>query len=112
MAFCSRYQAIPQVADFANNPDGSKGVVFNCAQAVASSPPLMQANSSLTYTYGTDAELLAAQRNAQACCMNAGRSQMSSSIMPNADGTKTIMFKCNGPWSMAELAKTSSLTII
>jgi predicted aldo/keto reductase-like oxidoreductase len=96
-AFCSRYQAVPQAVDFSDNPDGSKAVVFNCEQAVTPSPQQMQTNSSLTYTYGTDAELLAAQRNAQAYCMNGGQSQMSSEIAPNPDGTKTIMFKCNGP---------------
>ena len=104
-AYCSRYQAVPRTANFTNDPDGSKAVVFECIQT----PPQVvypqtsqvvypqpQYNSNiLTYNYRTDQELLDASRNAQTYCRNSGSQQVISNIVTNSDGSKTITFRCS-----------------
>jgi hypothetical protein len=93
--FCNRYQSVPRTANFANDPDGSKVVVFECVQtatAMASPPP---SNPNLTYSYRTDQELLDASRNAQTYCMNNGSQQVISNIVTNANGTRTVAFQCS-----------------
>jgi len=93
--YCNQYRGVPQPANFANDQDGSKIVVFACVQNTApmTSPP--QYNPNLTYNYRTDQELLDASRNAQGYCMNNGSQQVISNIVTNADGTRTVMFQCN-----------------
>ena len=92
--FCNRYQAVPRTANFANDPDGSRVVVFECVQtSTPASQP--QVNPNLTYTYRTDQELLDASRNAQIYCMNNGAQQVVSNIVTNANGTKTVTFQCS-----------------
>ena len=93
--FCTRYQAVARTANFSNDPDGSKVVVFECVQTSPTPAPQPQFNPNLTYNYRTDQELLDASRNAQAYCMNNGAPQMSSNIVANANGTKTITFQCS-----------------
>jgi len=95
--FCTRYQAVPRTANFTNDPDGSKVVVFECVQtSPAPAPqPQPQFNPNLTYNYRTDQELLDASRNAQIYCANNGAQQAISNIVTNANGTKTITFQCN-----------------
>lgn len=95
--FCNRYQAVPRTANFTNDPDGSRVVVFECVQssAVPAAAPQPQFNPNLTYNYRTDQELLDASRNAQIYCMNNGAQQMVSNIVTNANGTKTVTFQCN-----------------
>jgi len=96
--YCNQYRAVPQAIDFSDDPDGSKAVIFNCVQETPEANPPIQANSNLTYTYGTDAELLGASRNAQTYCMNNDQSsQVSSNITPNEDGTNTVTFQCGEP---------------
>ena len=91
--FCDRYQSVPRTANFGNNPDGSKLVVFECVPPRTAPPP--QFNPNLTYNYRTDQELLDASRNAQIYCMNSGSQQVISNIVTNANGTKTITFQCS-----------------
>lgn len=91
--YCNRYQSVPQVTNFANDPDGSKIVVFECVQTSAAPPA--QSNPNLTYNYRTDQELLDALRNAQIYCMNHGSQQVISNIVTNANGTKTVTFQCS-----------------
>ena len=93
--FCNRYQSVPRAANFGNDPDGSKVIVFQCVQMTtpAAQPP--QFNPNLTYNYRTDQELLDASRNAQIYCMNNGSQQVTSNIVTNANGTKTVMFQCS-----------------
>ena len=92
--FCNRYQSVPRTVSFANDPDGSRVVVFECVQASpAAAPP--QFNANLTYTYRTDQELLDASRNAQSYCMNKGSQQVVSNIVTNPNGTKTVTFQCS-----------------
>lgn len=93
-AFCSRYQSAARTASFANDPDGSKVVVFECVQqAQAVTQPSF--NPNLTYTYTTDQQLLDASRNARAYCMNNGSQQVFSTIVNNTNGTKTVTFRCS-----------------
>jgi hypothetical protein len=92
--FCNRYQSVPRTASFANDPDGSKVVIFECVQTVpAAQQP--QFNPNLTYNYRTDQELLDASRNAQIYCMNNGSQQVISNIATNANGTRTVTFQCS-----------------
>jgi methionyl-tRNA formyltransferase len=95
--FCNQYRAVPRPASFANDPDGSKVVVFECVQMTApmASPP--QFDPNLTYNYRTDAELLDASQNAQMYCMNNGSRQVISNIVTNTNGTKTVTFQCSRP---------------
>jgi len=91
--FCNRYQSVPRATNFANDPDGSRIVVFECVQTSAAPPA--QYNPNLTYNYRTDQELLDASRNAQIYCMNNGSQQVISNIVTNANGTKTVTFQCS-----------------
>jgi hypothetical protein len=93
--FCNRYQSVPRTASFATDPDGSRIVVYECVQTSASAAP-PQSNPNLTYTYRTDQELLNASRNARIYCENNGSQQVTSNIVTNANGTKTVVFRC-GP---------------
>ena len=92
-AFCNGYQSFPRPAQFGNDPDGRKVVVFECVQMPSALPP--QFNSNLTYDYRTDQELLDASRNAQLYCMNGGSRGVVSNIVTNANGTRTVMFQCS-----------------
>jgi hypothetical protein len=67
-----QYRATPRPANFANNPDGSKTVAFECVQPTTQIGAQTPFNPNLTYNYRTDAELLNASQNAQLYCMNKG----------------------------------------
>jgi exopolysaccharide biosynthesis predicted pyruvyltransferase EpsI len=91
---CAQYQATARTANITNNSDGSKAVVFECVPTMPPvSPP---ANPSLTYTYRTDQELVQASQTAGAYCARYGSQPMTSTIVTNANGTKTVTFQC-GP---------------
>lgn len=92
--FCNRYQSVPRTANFADDPDGRKTVVFECIQASAAIPP-PQFNPNLAYNYRSDQELLDSSRNAQTYCINTGSQQVISNIVTNANGTKTVTFQCS-----------------
>ena len=91
--FCNRYQSVPGAANFAKDSDGSQIVVFECVETPATSQE--QYNPNLTYNYRTGQELLDASRNAQIYCMNRGSQQVTSNIVTNANGTKTVTFQCS-----------------
>jgi hypothetical protein len=92
--YCNRYQSVPRTANFSNDPDGSKVVVFECVQTLAAAP-MQQYNPNIAYNYRTDQELLNASRNAQTYCMNNGSQQVISNMSTNANGTKTVTFQCS-----------------
>ncbi len=92
--FCNQYQSVPRTASFTNDPDGSKVVIFECVTTTMAVAPA-QFNPNLTYTYQTDRDLLDASRNAQTYCMNSGSQQVVSSIVTNANGTRTVTFQCS-----------------
>lgn len=94
--YCAQYQSIQRTARITNNTDGSNTVVFDC---IKMSPPTTvamapaPASPAMTYTYRTDQELLDDSRLAEAYCSRSG-APMTSSIVTNANGTKTVTFQC------------------
>lgn len=95
--FCNQYQATPRAAGFTNDPDGSKVVIFECTQTTMQMAPSQQYSSNLSYSYGSDAELLQASRNAQSYCMNSGQQPVVSNIATGRNGTSTVSFRCGRP---------------
>lgn len=103
-AFCSQYQSVPRTVNLTNDSDGNRVVVFECvppapAQVAVASPPVFvgaPAPSPLVYSYATDQQLLNATRNAQAYCLSVGTPQMTSVVVNNPNGTRTVTFHC-GP---------------
>jgi hypothetical protein len=91
--FCGQYQTTPRTANITNNPDGSRSVVFECVRTTAA-PPAPPAAPSQSYTYRTDQELVQASQTASAYCMSYGSQPMTSSIVINPNGTKTVTFQC------------------
>lgn len=93
--FCTQYQSVAQAATFANDPDGSKVVVYQCTHAMAPVASQPSYNPNLTYNYRSDKELLDASQNARAYCVSNGAQQAISTITPNANGTRTVTFQCS-----------------
>jgi exopolysaccharide biosynthesis predicted pyruvyltransferase EpsI len=91
--FCAQYQTTPRTANITNNPDGSRAVVFECVRTT-SAPPAPPAAPSQSYTYRTDQELVQASQAASAYCMSYGSQPMTSTIVINLNGTKTVTFQC------------------
>ncbi len=103
--FCSRYRSTPQPAQFATDRDGDRVVVFECVATRGSDATQGHAHRDydhghgsydrdMTYRYRTDDELMDASREAQVICMNTGYATMSSRIVDNHDGTRTVTFQC------------------
>ena len=92
--FCGPYQTTPRTSSITTNADGSKAVLFECVRttlpAPAPTPP------SQSYSYRTDQELVQASQTASASCPKSNSQPMTSSILTNSDGTKTVTFQC-GP---------------
>lgn len=102
-AFCNQYGTVPRTVNLTNNPDGTNTVIFECVKTVAPTTvittpaPLPATNPGLTYTYRNERELLDSSRRADAYCMQYGQRMVStSSIVTNADGSRTATFQC-GP---------------
>ena len=93
VTFCGQYQTTPRTASITNNPDGSRAVVFECVRTAAT-PPAPPAAPSQTYTYRTDQELVQASQAASTYCMRYSSQPMTSSIVINPNGTKTVTFQC------------------
>ena len=90
--YCGQYQTAPRTAGLTNNPDGSKTVVFECVRtALSASAPI---NPNLSYTYRTDQELVQASQTANAYCLKYGSQPMTSNMVTNSDGTKSVTFQC------------------
>jgi hypothetical protein len=90
--YCARYQTAPRTMNITNNPDGSKGVSFDCVPTTLPMPA--PANPNLTYTYRTDQELVQASQTAGVYCQKYGSRPMTSTMVVNADGTRTVTFQC------------------
>src|ERR1700730_3719652 len=90
--YCGQYQTAPRTATLTNNADGSKTVVFECVRTALLAP--VPVNPNLSYTYRTDQELVQASQTASAYCQKYGSQPMTSSMVTNADGTKTATFQC------------------
>jgi hypothetical protein len=93
-AYCSPYQTVPRTVSMTNNPDGSKAVLFECVRTTLPAPvPTLPSQS---YSYRTDQELVQASQTASASCPKYSSQPMTSRIVTNSDGTKTVTFQC-GP---------------
>jgi hypothetical protein len=65
-------------------------VVFECVQtALSAAAPV---NPNLSYTYQTDQELVQASQTANAYCLKYGSQPMTSNMVTNSDGTKSVTF--------------------
>jgi hypothetical protein len=93
-AYCSPYQTAPRTSSITNNADGSKAVRFECVRTTLPAPVPAPPNQS--YSYRTDQELVQASQTAAASCPKSSSQPMTSSIVTNSDGTKTVTFHC-GP---------------
>jgi hypothetical protein len=90
--YCSQYQTAPRTATLTNNADGSKTAVFECVRTALPAPAPV--NPNLSYSYRTDQELVQASQTASAYCVKYGSQPMTSSMVTNSDGTKTVTFQC------------------
>jgi hypothetical protein len=93
--YCGQYQSAPRAATIANNTDGSKTAFFECVRTGTAVPAPTPINPNLSYTYRTDQELLQAPQTASAYCLRNGSQPMTSTVMANADGTRTATFQCS-----------------
>ena len=91
--YCGQYQTAPRTGTLTNNADGSKTVVFECVRTAAPPAP-PPANPNLSHTYRTDQELVQASQTAGAYCLKYGSQPMTSRMVTNSDGTKTVTFQC------------------
>jgi hypothetical protein len=90
--YCGQYQTAPRTAGLTNNPDGSKTVVFECVRtALSASAPI---NPNLSYTYRTDQELVQASQTANSYCLKYGSQPITSNMVTNSDGTKSVTSQC------------------
>lgn len=94
IAFCEPHQSLPQAQSFANDSEGRRIVVFECAPTLQAAP-IRQSDADLRYGYRTDQELLEVSRNSQVYCLKSGKPEMSSNIVVNADGSRTVTFHCS-----------------
>jgi hypothetical protein len=91
--FCSQYRLAPRSLGFTRDHAGNNLVNFECVPTLASAAPAV--NPNLTYTYRSDQELLDVSRSAHSYCLNNGSSRVTSDIVSNANGTRTVTFQCN-----------------
>jgi hypothetical protein len=91
--YCGQYQTVPRTTTLTDNPDGSKTVAFECVRTAALPAPV-PVNPSLSYTYRTDQELVQASQTASAYCLKHGSQPMTSRMVTNSDGTRTVTFQC------------------
>ena len=93
-AFCNPYQTTPRTSSITTNADGSKAVHFECVRTTIAAPAPTPPSQS--YTYRTDQELVQASQTAGAYCQKYGSQPMTSSMVTNPDGSRTVTFQC-GP---------------
>jgi len=94
ISFCEPYRTLPQAQHFSENSEHQKIVVFECASSMQSAP-IRQPESELRYDYRSDQELLEVSRSAQVQCRDSGRPEMSSSVVVNSDGSRSVTFHCS-----------------
>jgi hypothetical protein len=96
VVFCSQYNSTAGPARIVTDTNGVKSAAFECgprtAPVVVAQPALGAPN--LSYSYRTDEELLSAARTAQTYCSNSNSQAVVSTITPNTDGSRTVLFQC------------------
>jgi hypothetical protein len=91
--FCLQYQLAPRSLGFTRDQAGNSLVNFECVPTL--DPAVSAVDPNLTYTYRTDQQLLDVSRSANNYCLDHGSSRVTSDVVSNANGTKTITFQCN-----------------
>jgi hypothetical protein len=94
ITFCEPYQTLPRAQHFSENSDHQRIVIFECVSSVQTAS-IRQPDSELRYDYRTDQELVEDSRNAQVQCRNIGRPDMSSNVVVNSDGSRSVTFHCS-----------------
>ena len=94
MTFCSQYRSAARSANIVDASDGNKTVVFECVSMAPDAVPTQQYNPNLAYNYRSDQDLLDASRNAELYCMNDGSRRAMSTVVTNANGTRSVSFQC------------------
>lgn len=96
--FCNQYRSAAQTSSITASPEGGKTVIFECVPMpvvmTTAAAPAQPFNPNPTYTYNTDQGLLDASRNAETYCMSNGSQRALSTIVTNANGTKSVTFQC------------------
>ncbi|HTK90703.1 MAG TPA: hypothetical protein VL948_10655 [Verrucomicrobiae bacterium] len=96
ITYCGQYQTTPRTGSITGNADGSKTVVFDCVgPVVASTAPAPVVPPGMRYSYRTDQDLVQASQTASAYCARTGALPMTSNIITNADGSRTVVFQCS-----------------
>jgi hypothetical protein len=95
ITYCNQFESFPRTKNFSQDANGNNVVVFECVSTSLAASSPNSPNSNLTYNYRTDQELLDASRNAQVYCVNHGSPEMSSTIVGNTNGSKTVTFRCD-----------------
>jgi hypothetical protein len=94
-SYCAQYQTAPRTRTVTNNADGTRTVVFECIgtvpPTVASTTTTVVPPPGMRYTYRSDQELIQASQTAAAHC---GSYPMTSTIVTNMDGSRTVTFSC------------------
>lgn len=92
--FCSRYQSVGHTVRVTEELNGTTTAEYECVPApapIAVAP--RPAPPTMTYSFHNDHELLDASRAAQSMCAPSS-SPMTSTIMTDADGNRTVTFQC------------------
>lgn len=92
--YCAPFQAVPTTRMISETSDGMKQVIFDCVPSTPALQPAATYMPGTSYTYRTDQELLSAQRNADLYCLNQGNQRAVSTVVANADGSKTLTSRC------------------
>jgi hypothetical protein len=102
--FCSQYNSTPGPARIITDTNGVRSASFECGPrttapvvvAQPAAPVVVQPAPApnLSYSYRTDEELLSAARTAQTYCDNSRSQAVVSTITPNTDGSRTVLFQC------------------
>jgi hypothetical protein len=95
ITYCGQYQTTPRTGTISTNADGSKTAVFECVgPVVATTGPAPVTPPGMRYVYRTDQDLVQASQTASAYCARNGSLPMTSNIVTNADGSRTVVFQC------------------
>ena len=94
ITFCEPHQSLPQAKSYSTDSEGRKIVVFECIQNLQASR-IDTSDTTLRYNYRTDQQLLELSRDAQVHCLKIGQPEMTSNIVVNADGSRSVTFQCN-----------------
>lgn len=97
-AYCREFSAWPETRRITPNPDGSKTVAFECNKAEPGPLPepvvMTPTQPSISYTVRTDQELVDALRSAEGYCGSKSLRTDTQTINRNADGSRTVHFRC------------------